>query len=359
MTHPLLARARREGTPLIDDGPDDQITVTFVRESRRPARLSGDDDEWINQDPERGESNMTEIEPGLWTSTRAFPRDVYMEYAFFAGNRKIADPHNARSTYNGVNSRNSYFHGPDAAPTPLARAARGIARGVVTAHTLEADERATGGARGLWLYRPPVKGPTPLVVVLDGRDYLRRARLPVIVDNLIAQGRIEPIALALINSSRSARYMEYACSDVTVRYLRDIVVPFAAAEMSLVEEPGAHAVMGASMGGVMALYAGLRAPATFGRVLSQSGAFSIGTHADDPDDLVVFPLARLLEPPSLKVWMDVGIYEELADCNRRMRDLLKQRGYRFGYREYSGGHNYPAWRDDVSRGLEFLFPPGG
>ena len=126
MTHPLLARARREGTPLIDDGPDDQITVTFVRESRRPARLSGDDDEWINQDPERGESNMTEIEPGLWTSTRAFPRDVYMEYAFFAGNRKIADPHNARSTYNGVNSRNSYFHGPDAAPTPLARAARAL-----------------------------------------------------------------------------------------------------------------------------------------------------------------------------------------------------------------------------------------
>lgn len=57
--------------------------------------------------------------------------------------------------------------------------------------------------------------------------------------------------------------------------------------------------------------------------------------------------------------MDVGIYEELADCNRRMRDLLKQRGYRFGYREYSGGHNYPAWRDDVSRGLEFLFPPEG
>jgi len=25
------------------------------------------------------------------------------------------------------------------------------------------------------------------------------------------------------------------------------------------------------------------------------------------------------------------------------------------YREYSGGHNYPAWREDVWRGLEWLF----
>ena len=357
MTHPLLARARREGTPLIDDGPGDQITATFVRESRRPVRLSGDFDGWAGQDEARAETNMHEVEPGLWKLTRAFPRDVYMEYALFSGNRKSVDPLNPRDTFNGVDSRNSFFYGPDASPSPLLRAARGIARGDVTRHTLIADELIAGNSRELWLYRPPVEGPTPLIVVLDGRDYLRRARLPVIVDNLIAQGRIAPMALAMINCSRSARYLEYACNDATVGLLRDIVVPLAATQLALVDAPGAHAIMGASMGGVMALYAGLRAPDTFGRVLSQSGAFATDMHRERPDDLAAFELARHADPKALKVWMDVGTYEDLANCNRRMRDLLLKRGYTHAYREYSAGHNYPAWRDDVARGLEFLFPP--
>jgi enterochelin esterase-like enzyme len=38
-----------------------------------------------------------------------------------------------------------------------------------------------------------------------------------------------------------------------------------------------------------------------------------------------------------------------------MRDLLLGRGYDVTYREFNAGHNYPAWRDDVWRGLEALF----
>ena len=49
---------------------------------------------------------------------------------------------------------------------------------------------------------------------------------------------------------------------------------------------------------------------------------------------------------------------QLADGNRRMLPLLRKAGHRAEYREYSGGHNYPAWRDDVWRGLEWLFAPG-
>jgi enterochelin esterase family protein len=38
-----------------------------------------------------------------------------------------------------------------------------------------------------------------------------------------------------------------------------------------------------------------------------------------------------------------------------MAKLLTRKGYEVTYREYNGGHNYPAWRDDVWRGLETLF----
>ena len=106
------------------------------------------------------------------------------------------------------------------------------------------------------------------------------------------------------------------------------------------------------MGGLTALYAGLRAPAVFGRVLSQSGAFALGQH-----DTVVFDLVRHSPVPPLRVWMSAGRYEWLLDCNRRMHRLLEKKGYDVAYHEHNGGHNYPAWRDHLAQGLEALFGP--
>lgn len=58
------------------------------------------------------------------------------------------------------------------------------------------------------------------------------------------------------------------------------------------------------------------------------------------------------------LWMDIGIFDipSLLSANRRMHRLLETQGYPVSYREYNAGHNYPAWRDDVWRGLMNLFP---
>jgi enterochelin esterase family protein len=58
----------------------------------------------------------------------------------------------------------------------------------------------------------------------------------------------------------------------------------------------------------------------------------------------------------IQIWMDAGKLEFLLKDNRRMSALLKENGYNVTYREFSGGHNYTAWRDDVWRGLEVMFP---
>lgn len=355
MAHPLLERARSEGAPLIDPGPGDDITVTFVRESRRPPRVSGDFDGWAG-DHGQAEPNMIEAAPGVWTFSRTFPRDVYMEYAFFAGGRRLMDAFNGRSSPNGIGARNHWFYGPDAQPSPLIRTAPRGARGVIVRHRLQAEDVLADGARDLFVYRPAAEGPYPLVIVLDGRDYYRRGKLPAILDNLIAQKRIRPVALAMIDCSRGARYLEYACSDATVMLITEVILPKVAAELPLVDAPGAHGILGASMGGVMALYTALRAPEVFGRVLSQSGAFEASQRRGRPIDLVATDLVRHLPRPPIRIWMDAGRFEGLLDSNRRMSALLTERGYPVTYREYSGGHNFPAWRDDVGTGLEALFP---
>lgn len=106
------------------------------------------------------------------------------------------------------------------------------------------------------------------------------------------------------------------------------------------------------MGGLMALYTGYRLPEIFGKVLSQSASFTV-----DKTDMSIYELIQHGERKPLRIWMDVGKYDfgSLTRANPRMHELLCQRGYDVTYREYPAGHNYPAWRDDVWRGLEHLY----
>ena len=350
MENEFVRRARQEGTPLIDPQTGQ---VTLVWRGKTPPQLNGDFDDWGTPGAESLPVGLAEVEPGVWAYTLTLPRDAYIEYAFVLNGRRVADPFNVRSTPNGMGEVNHYFYMPEAAPTSLAVRNRRVAHGELTHHAVEAGDMIVGARRSVYLYQPPSAGPCPLLVVLDGHDYLRRARLPNIVDNLIAQGRIQPVALALVDCSASARFIEYACSEATVSFLLEIVIPYAREHLNLLDVnrlPGAYGVMGASMGGVMALYAGARAPEVFGSVLSQSGAFSMPGR-----DFVIFDLLRQASVKPLHVWMDAGRYEGLAECNRRMNQLLVGKGYRVTYREYSGGHNFPCWREDVWRGLEALY----
>src|SRR5260370_28608052 len=178
------------------------------------------------------------------------------------------------------------------------------------------------------------------------------------VDNLIAAGRIRPLALAMVANGGKARFVECACNDSTVSFLRSCVVPLARAQLNLVDldaHPGAYGLLGASMGGLCALYTALRAPSVFGHAISQSGAFALGALGNDP---VVFDLVRHLPKPPVKIWMDVGTFEQLLPANQRMQALLRQRGYDVTYREYHGGDNHSPWRDYLVRGVEGLFRPG-
>ena len=101
----------------------------------------------------------------------------------------------------------------------------------------------------------------------------------------------------------------------------------------------------------MSMYTSLRMPQIFGKVLSQSGAFTIESLDFAAVDLVKHGQAR-----DINIWMDVGRLDELLEDNRRMHALLKEKGYQVTYREFTAGHCYTAWRDDIWRGLEVMFP---
>jgi enterochelin esterase-like enzyme len=351
MRHELKERAHAEGAPVIDGD-----TATFVWQGRRPPELIGDFNRW---DP--GQALRLELAaPGVWAARLRLRRDAYVEYVYLHAGKAIADPLNARLTPNGLGQANNYFYMPEGGPSPWLRGARGP-HGKVTRHSLlsrgpDLQGEFVGKRREVYLYQPPVDEPCSLVVVYDGRDYLRQGKLPRIVDNLIAQKRISPVALAMVAHGGAAiRGVEYACNEATTGFVVNQVLPLARAELNLVDPqiiPGAFGVIGASMGGLMSLYTALRHPEIFGRALSQSGAFGI-----DDTEMVVFDLVRDGAPKPLKIWIDVGTYDspELIPPNRRMGALLKAKGYAVTYTEQPGGHNYASWRNMMGAGLEALF----
>jgi enterochelin esterase family protein len=68
-----------------------------------------------------------------------------------------------------------------------------------------------------------------------------------------------------------------------------VILPFASEHLNLLDirrNPGAYGVLGASAGGMMSVYTGLRMPEVFGKVLCQSGVFGLDGRDFSHTDLI-------------------------------------------------------------------------
>jgi enterochelin esterase-like enzyme len=345
----LIERARAESTPLISE---DQ--ATFVWAGERAPVLAGDMTGWMPREATAHGQKMEEVEPGVWACTLTLPPDAYVEYVYFLDGRRVYDPLNPRRVSNGFGEMNNCFWMPQAPQSTLFRRQRGVKPGVVKQKTFQ-SMRLAGGRRTVRLYRPACSGSYLLLLVLDGRDYFQRARLATLADNLIHQGAIPPLTIAFLDNARQARFTEYGCSEALVGFTAQELVPWVASEVSLVQQPGAHGVLGASLGGLAALWLGVRLPEVFGQVFSQAGGFALGFSKE----LGLTTLLRLSERLPLRIYLDCGRFDPLLEANRMMKELLEARGYDLCYREFNAGHNYPAWREELATGLTWLFRSGG
>jgi len=342
-----LERAEEEGTPVIDG---DQ--ATFLWFGKDAPQLVGDITDWNHGQP----ITMNKSGAKTWSYTIKLPADAYIEYAYSLDGKRVEDPFNKTRVPNGMGEFVQSSYMPAAEPSPWTKRRRKTQHGEIIHHKIRVVDMAASGKRTIHFYKPPTPGPYPLLVVLDGGEYLKLGKIQNIVDNLIQAGRIRPIAMALVENGGVARYVEYACNEATVAFLRQCVLPEARSKLNLLDihhNPSAYGIMGASMGGLMAMYAAVRLPSIFGSALCQSGAYSLNGH-----ETILFDLIRQSSPKPVRLWMDAGIYDHrrLIAANQAMYELLISRAYAVAYREYSAGHNYTAWRNDLHRGLEYLFP---
>lgn len=352
----LLDRAQTEGNPVIDGS-----TATFVWQGETAPELIGDFNQWGNS--QAGSAQLTQSAPGIWTYTLDLPADAYVEYVFTTDpdedDERVLDPLNRNQIPNGLGYSNNYFTMPTRQPSIFIDFMSNTPQGEITRHAIYHPALVGDDRRDVWLYHPPTDQPVPLLVVFDGRDYLRRANITQIVANLIAVNRIQPVALALIHNAGIGRYHEYNATDTVLAQLTELVLPLAYNNLNLLDHdqhPGTWGVMGASMGGQQALYTGLRLPHIFGKVISQAGAFQMSL-TDHPS--ITEAMVRDFPKRDLSIWMDCGTMDWLLPENREMAELMNGRGYDLTYKEHSASHNYTAWRDMLPEALTTVFPPKG
>ncbi len=242
---------------------------------------------------------------------------------------------------------------PKAPLSPWTRKQGNVPHGILSEHIISDDGLVIGKKRKVFLYQPPTKKPAKLLAVWDGLDYLHRGGIITIVENLMAAGKIPPLALALVDHAHASRMIEYNCSEAAVLMLTELVLPLAKKELNLLkikENPGAYGILGASMGGIMAAYTGVRLPTIFGHVLSQSGAF-----IEWNSKPVVWDLMQIKPHSPIKFWLDIGKYDFLYKANKSFTEFLKELRYPYRYQEYMGAHNFHCWKNELADGLTYQF----
>ena len=371
------------GTPLAEPHGTDEFIITFlVRGAQGNARVMGGptaDHEWLTR---LGASDV-------WYRSFVVPRGTRLGYRIAvdipdipgsARDRRTAilataraDPLNhhpwpkdAPDPFN----QESILELPGAAPEP------GVLEGQMARNEtrrLIFTSPSLGNQREILLYTPPGFDPAApdavLLLLFDGRKYADLVGVPAMLDNLIGQHRLPPMAAAFIeNAGMKARADELPGSALFAEAMAREVLPLVRDELGFHPPADRTILAGSSYGGLAALRIALAHPRAFGNVLSMSGSFWWGpgdgtTKGKSHTASAVQSVG--LQP--IRIVLTAGLFERgrggeqgILASNRELREVLRDRGYNVSYREYPTAHGYLGWRGALGDGLIALFglPPG-
>lgn len=236
----------------------------------------------------------------------------------------------------------------------------------------QVDSKQYGRQRHVWVYTPPgypasCGASCPVLVAFDGGVYLGAIPLPDILDSLIASKAMPPtVALLIDNASSVERLADLANHQRFVAFVGNELMPWFREKWRVTREPTRTIITGSSAGGLASAYLAYERPDLFGKVLSQSGAFWRGSEGsnDAPYEWLTARYSAAPRKP-IRFFLDVGGKESagamngaapsILSANRRLRDVLRAKGYRVDYFEVPNGEHAPeSWRLRLPVGLAAL-----
>ena len=331
------------GTPMID-GP----TVHFVYQNAaaRKVAIAGEFTQWA--------AAMIEMPPisdsGFFYHSQEFPAPTRAEYKLVVDGHWIVDPLCQGRVDNGVGGENSYFVVGDFREPAELEWRPEVAHGEV--EEFDFESRLLANRRRVYVYLPPDynKKPSrrfPSLYVHDGGEYLSRAKLPVILDNLAHGGAIPQLIAVMVDPV--GRTQEYRANEQYARFMEEELLPDIDGRYRTQTDRDARGVMGASLGGLISVYLALSRPHLFSKAGGQSAALMIANQTLES-------LIQRLKMPCA-FYFDVGEYEpRFIPAHQSIVPKLQSKGCRCLLQVVPAGHNWTSWRAHLKDMLTFLWP---
>ena len=314
-----------------------------------------------------GTKAMTKGDRGVWAITVTPDQPDIYPYAFVIDGTKIADPNNMFIFPNeGFKYSLADVRGAEPDPQDL----QNVPHGKVSYTWYTSN--AVGFDRPMCIYTPPGYDPAsdkkyPVLYLIHGmtdtyETWFKVGKVNNILDNLIAQGKAEPMIVVMPYANPYPEMMLRGLADrydamdtkLTTKEFTESVIPFIEANYNVYTDAANRAIAGFSLGGRQTLACGLGnpdlfnyvcafAPAIFGPEISAN--FENGTYA---------PAAELNEKLDL-LWLSCGTSDFLYQSSLQLEKNLKDRGIEHKTMYPGGGHTWMNCRDYITAVAQLLF----
>ena len=225
-----------------------------------------------------------------------------------------------------------------------------------------------GTTRRALVYTPPGYNKNtkyPVLYLLHGiggdeNEWLNGGNPQVILDNLYAEGKIEPMIVVMPNGramkddSNEGNIMAPDKVQAFATFERDLLddlIPFIEKKYPVLTDREQRAIAGLSMGGGQSLNFGLGNLDKFAWV----GGFSSAPNTKPTQELVPNP-EEAKEKLKL-LWISCGTSDGLLTYSKRTHDYLFQNDVPHIYYLEPGGHDFKVWKNGLYMFSQFLFKP--
>lgn len=234
--------------------------------------------------------------------------------------------------------------------------------------TVTYDSKTVGATRRTLIYTPPGYSATkkyPVLYLLHGiggdeKEWYNGGKPQVILDNLYAQGKIEPMIVVLPNGRAmkddraTGNIMAADKVQAFATFEKDLLndlIPFIESKYPVIADREHRAIAGLSMGGGQSLNFGLGNLNTFAWV----GSFSAAPNTKKPEELVPNPEAAKKQLKLL--WISCGASDGLITFSKRTHEYLAEKNVPHIYYIEPGVHDFKVWKNGLYMFSQLIFKP--
>ena len=240
----------------------------------------------------------------------------------------------------------------------------GISHG--TLDTVTYESQTVGVSRKALVYTPPGFSKNkkyPVLYLLHGiggdeKEWLNGGQPQVILDNLYADQKIEPMIVVMPNGRAMkddraiGNIMEPEKVQAFANFEKDLLndlIPFIEKKYPVKKDRESRAIAGLSMGGGQSLNFGLGNLDKFAWV----GGFSAAPNTKEPE--VLLPDPELAREKLKLLWISCGDEDNLIRFSERTHQYLVKNEVPHIYYIEPGGHDFKVWKNGLYMFSKLLF----